>query len=135
GIYLLENMKQLLWVQKQLSNNSLVIHYKTIRKECDFMYSDEQRIEHIRGLQQDLRVIHAKNDESLPKISGVYDVLTEDAVKRFQRRFGLPVTGKTDLTTWDKIVHESNLIRSKNSIPLAVRVFPNAMYVVSLGDT
>lgn len=99
------------------------------------MFSDEQLIEHIRGLQQDLRVINAKHDELLPKISGVYDVLTEDAVKRFQRRFGLPITGKTDLTTWDKIVHESNLIRSKNSLPLAVRVFPNAMYVVSLGDT
>lgn len=99
------------------------------------MYSDEQRMEHIRGLQQDLRVIHAKNDELLPKISGVYDVLTENAVKRFQRRFGLPITGKTDLTTWDKIVHESNLIRSKNAIPLAVRVFPNAMFIVSTGDT
>lgn len=98
------------------------------------MYSDEQFISHIRGLQQDLRVIHAALNEPMPKISGVYDSLTENAVKNFQRRFGLPVTGQTDLSTWDKIVQESNSIRSKNAIPLAVRVFPGAAYVVSPGD-
>lgn len=99
------------------------------------MYSNEQFAEHIRGLQQDLRVINAKHDDVMPKISGVYDILTVDAVKRFQRRFGLPVTGKTDLSTWDRIVRESNLIRSKTAIPLAVRVFPSAIYVISSGDT
>lgn len=99
------------------------------------MYTDEQRASHISGLQQDLRVIHAKFNDVLPKISGVYDSFTEDAVKRFQRRFGLPVTGKTDLTTWDRIVHESNLIRSQTAIPLAVRVFPCAAHTVSFGDS
>ncbi len=99
------------------------------------MYTNEQRAEHIRGLQQDLRVINAQYGEVLPKISGVYDLPTEDAVRRFQRRFGLPVTGQTDLSTWDRIVQESNLIRSKNAIPLAVRVFPSAITIISSGDT
>lgn len=98
------------------------------------MYSNEQLISHIRGLQQDLRVINAKHGEPLPKISGVYDKLTENAVKIFQRKFGLPVTGQTDLSTWDKIVQESNLIRSQNAIPLAVRVFPDATSIISVGD-
>lgn len=98
------------------------------------MYTDEQKTSHISGLQQDLRVIHNKYNDILPKISGVYDSSTEDAVKRFQQRFGLPITGQTDLNTWDRIVHESNLIRSQKAIPLAVRVFPNAAYTATLGD-
>ena len=98
------------------------------------MYTEEQRREHIRGLQQDLRVIQAAQDAPLPKISGVYDSLTEDAVRRFQRQSGLPVTGKTDLTTWDRIVQQANSTRSRTALPLAVRVFPSALYRVGPGD-
>ncbi len=98
------------------------------------MYTDEQRQEHIRGLQQDLRVIQAAQDGPLPKISGVYDALTEDAVRRFQRQQGLPVTGRTDLTTWDRIVHAANRARSQTALPLAVRVFPSALQLVEPGD-
>ena len=63
------------------------------------MYTQEQRRAHVRGLQQDLRVVQAALGEPLPKVSGVYDDATEHAVQRFQRHFGLPVTGKADLST------------------------------------
>ena len=98
------------------------------------MYTEEQRREHIRGLQQDLRVIQAAQEEPLPQINGVYDALTENAVRRFQRQQGLPATGKTDLTTWDRIVQEANHTRSRTALPLAVRVFPSALYRVGPGD-
>lgn len=98
------------------------------------MYTEEQRRSHVRGLQQDLRVIDAAFDEPLPRISGVYDEPTEQAVRRFQQRFGLPVTGKADLSTWDRIVQESNLIRSRTALPLAVRIFPNAALTAAPGD-
>lgn len=98
------------------------------------MYTDEQRREHIRGLQQDLRVLQAAQDAPLPVISGVYDSLTENAVRRFQQQYGLPVTGQTDLTTWDRIVQEANRARSSVALPLAVRVFPSALLQVGPGD-
>ncbi|MBS6546895.1 MAG: peptidoglycan-binding protein [Clostridiaceae bacterium] len=98
------------------------------------MYTQEQRRAHVRGLQQDLRVVQAALGEPLPKVSGVYDDATEHAVQRFQRHFGLPVTGKADLSTWDRIVQEANLVRSRTAIPLAVRVFPSALQIVAPGD-
>lgn len=98
------------------------------------MYTEEQRRDHIAGLQQDLRVIQGAQDAPVPTISGEYDSLTENAVRRFQQQHQLPVTGKTDLTTWDSIVAEANSVRSRTALPLAVRVFPNALYQVEPGD-
>lgn len=98
------------------------------------MYTEEQREQHVLGLQKDLRMIHAKNGDTQPHISGIYDDHTEQAVRAFQLRYKLPVTGKADLTTWDRIVHESNLIRNRNAAPLAVRIFPHAALIVSPGD-
>ena len=45
------------------------------------MYTQEQRRAHVRGLQQDLRVVQAALGEPLPKVSGVYDDATEHAVE------------------------------------------------------
>lgn len=98
------------------------------------MYTEDQRRAHVRGLQMDLRVIQAALGEPMPKVSGVYDIETEQSVRRFQRRFGLPVTGQADLSTWDRIVQEANLVRSRTALPLAVRVFPSAVQIVSPGD-
>lgn len=99
------------------------------------MYIEEQTRAHICGLQKDLRVIHAASGDTLPPVSGVYDSLTEEAIREFQARHGLPITGKTDLSTWDRVVHEANLHRSRTALPLAVRVFPHATLTVGMGDS
>jgi len=41
--------------------------------------------------------------DSIPPISvdGIYGSATADAVRSFQRTFGLPITGEVDLATWD----------------------------------
>lgn len=98
------------------------------------MYTEDQRQEHILGLQKDLRVIHANTGDRLPYLSGKYDHYTEEAVRLFQTRHNLPITGKTDLSTWDQIVHEANQVRSQTAIPLAVRIFPHASLTVGAGD-
>lgn len=42
--------------------------------------------------------------------SGTYDAETEDAIRQFQEKNRLPVTGKVDKATWNRIVREySNL--------------------------
>lgn len=58
----------------------------------------------VSGLQTMLRVI-AEYDESMPSVipDGIYGKDTMRAVTEFQRRYGLPPTGVTDLDTWNAI--------------------------------
>ena len=56
-------------------------------------------------IQRDLRRIR-QNYPAIPSISntvGIFDKETEDAVKKFQEIFDLPVTGIVDKATWYKI--------------------------------
>lgn len=55
-------------------------------------------------IQQNLREL-AKAGWDLPSIvaDGVYGEQTREAVRRFQRIEGLPVTGRVDLTTWQAL--------------------------------
>lgn len=59
----------------------------------------------VLAIQRDLRRIR-KNYPAIPDITntlGIYDVETENAVKKFQEVFNLPVTGVVDKATWYKI--------------------------------
>lgn len=58
----------------------------------------------IRQLQEQLNVI-AGAYPALPNINpdGIYGPATADAVRHFQKVFGLPVTGIVDYPTWYKI--------------------------------
>ena len=59
----------------------------------------------VLAIQRDLKRI-SKNYPAIPNIStnlGIYDQETENAVKKFQEIFGLPVTGVVDKGTWYKI--------------------------------
>lgn len=59
----------------------------------------------IRSLQTMLRVI-SENDEGYPVVipDGIYGPELVEAVSIFQRKHGLPVTGITDLDTWEAVV-------------------------------
>ena len=59
----------------------------------------------VLAIQRDLRRIR-QNYPAIPDITttlGIYDKETEDAVKKFQEIFDLPVTGVVDKGTWYKI--------------------------------
>lgn len=59
----------------------------------------------VLAIQRDLRRIR-QNYPAIPDITnylGIYDQETEDAVKKFQEVFDLPVTGIVDKGTWYKI--------------------------------
>lgn len=66
--------------------------------------SDEQKKEDIREAQIYLRVI-AEQNPAIPIIvpDGIYDKETEEAVKVFQREYGLSPTGKIDAETWNEL--------------------------------
>ena len=59
----------------------------------------------VLAIQRDLRRIR-KNYPAIPDITttlGIYDAETEEAVRKFQEIFSLPVTGVVDKGTWYKI--------------------------------
>lgn len=59
----------------------------------------------VLAIQRDLRRIR-QNYPAIPDITGtlgIYDQETENAVKKFQEIFGLPITGVVDKGTWYKI--------------------------------
>ncbi len=81
----------------------------------------------IRSLQTMLRVI-AENDPNHVRIipDGIYGPETVRAVSHFQRKHGLPVTGVTDLDTWEAIVsvYEPALIEQDQSQELNIILNP-----------
>lgn len=82
----------------------------------------------IRSLQTMLRVI-AENDPSHISVipDGIYGPETVKAVSVFQRNHGLPVTGVTDLQTWEAIhaLYEPALIEQDEAHPLFIVLNPS----------
>lgn len=82
----------------------------------------------IRSLQTMLRVIGEDagyTDNVIP--DGIYGSSTMEAVSRFQREHGLPVTGVTDQATWETIVqaYRPALTRIDRAQPLQLILNPN----------
>lgn len=77
----------------------------------------------IRNLQTMLQVI-AQNDPSYTAIipDGIYGPETMGAVATFQRKHMLPVTGITDLTTWEAIIpiFDQSLANQDAAVPIEV---------------
>lgn len=73
----------------------------------------------------------------LPQLvpDGVYGERTLEAVMRFQREAGLPVTGTVDQATWDAIRSSWLEQQSRESYARAARVFPSEGIQVHEGNT
>ncbi|MBE6861683.1 MAG: peptidoglycan-binding protein [Ruminococcus sp.] len=97
-------------------------------------YTPAQRKEHIREIQHYLHAI-SYYDTQIPRIipDGIYGKETAAAVRAFQRRYGLPETGSTDMRTWDKIVSVYNSF--VNNDPVAYNIFPSPTFVLGEGDS
>ncbi|MBR3523475.1 MAG: peptidoglycan-binding protein [Bacilli bacterium] len=66
----------------------------------------------VLAIQRDLKRIR-KNYPAIPNITstlGIYDEETENAVKKFQEIFDLPITGIVDKATWYKIKYVYNSV-------------------------
>lgn len=89
----------------------------------------------IRSLQTMLRVI-AEDGGNIPTVvpDGIYGPTTMNAVTAFQRYYGLPVSGVTDQTTWEKIaeIYEPALINVGKTEPIEVLFEPGQVF--RLGD-
>lgn len=81
----------------------------------------------IRSLQTMLRILSEDDPNYLVIVpDGIYGQETMAAVSRFQQLHGLPVTGVTDLVTWEAIVlHQRDArIRRERAWPLEILLEP-----------
>ena len=72
----------------------------------------------VLAIQRDLRRIR-KNYPAIPDITGslgIFDRETEDAVKKFQQIFSLPITGIVDKGTWYKIKYVYNSVKKLSDL-------------------
>lgn len=95
-------------------------------------YTSRQRKDHIYEAQTYLMAISMFGD-NIPQVipSGTYDKETEEAVRAFQREYGLQETGEIDSRTWNKIVQVYRGYISE--APAAYNVFPSKSYVIKEG--
>ncbi len=73
--------------------------------------SSPSNIKHVRELQYRLRWVDAYNG----RITGRFDSRLAGAVKRFQKRSKLRVTGVANVPTWKKLIPKT--VRGRNAVP------------------
>ena len=99
--------------------------------------NDRTEKEARRNLQTYLRQL-AYFDDSIPlvPIDGNKGSDTSDAIRAFQRRRGLPVTGIADQETWEAIYEEYLISLEESAPPARFSPFPDkpADYVLREGD-
>ena len=80
----------------------------------------------IENLQKMLRFLWLVTGEDAYEVgvSGVYGEGTENAVRSFQQKNRLPVTGVVDLDTWNAIVEEYSRLSLYGESPLGISPFP-----------
>ena len=93
--------------------------------------------EAISAIQQQLRDISVWTGGTIPLVAvdGCYDEATRRAVNVFQERYGLPVTGKVDYTTWLTINEIYKALYEVNRVPYPIYPFPtDVSFILRPGD-
>ncbi len=68
------------------------------------MSTRENESDYIKNLQRYLRVISATTPEiPPPPLDGIFDTATEQSLRVYQQLRGLPVTGRANLATWNRV--------------------------------
>lgn len=81
----------------------------------------------IRFLQTMLRLLQVNEGQQRQVIpDGIYGQATTDAVRSFQRTHELPVTGATDLATWNAIsrAYQTAMVEQSQAEPLQIVLQP-----------
>lgn len=76
----------------------------------DYRFTNESSPEQIRILQYVLRELGTEYAFGDISLSGIYDNVTQSAVKSFQEKNGLTPSGTVDRTTWNSIAEQYNVI-------------------------
>lgn len=89
----------------------------------------------VYNMQHFLRVIgQTYNDFRPPIPDGIFGTQTEDAVKGFQKRYDMPVTGAVNNDTWDKIIEIYRGALIVTQPQCGTVLFPRGEHVIEQGD-
>ena len=101
------------------------------------MASTPYETQAIYNLQRYLRQL-SRFDPDIPAVDedGIFGEETRASLTAFQKKYGLPVTGTADPTTWASLFNEYLLDVERNTRPAPIYVFPRtpADYSVGRGD-
>ncbi len=88
-------------------------------------YDHRNRENRVRALQEMLRTVaRLSGDMSVSTaVDGSFDTGTQNALRSFQRKYGLPETGEADLRTWEKLREMYTLYLLQNSVPDSITPF------------
>lgn len=97
--------------------------------------SSRDNAANVYELQSYLRYI-ARYIKEIPSVNpdGIYGPETANAVKAFQRKAGLPVTGEADFNTWTQIVETYDALARQTNLPHYVSVYPLEIPHLKEGD-
>ena len=91
----------------------------------------------IANLQRYLRTLHYLDETLSPlPVDGVFDRATEEAVRRFQTGEELPVTGRVDQQTWERLFARYESEKAFRRAPARIAHFPRVPpdYRVVIGE-
>ena len=91
----------------------------------------------VANLQRYLRTLYYFDDSLSPTpVDGIYDRATEEAVRRFQSAAGLPVTGRVDQDTWERLFERYAQEKAFRRAPARIAHFPRVPpdYRVAIGE-
>ncbi len=98
-------------------------------------YTEWQRRDHVRELQEYLRTLAlVDNNHRELAVDGIYGEETTEAVRAFQLANGLPVTGKVDSDTWERLVEDYLDALTLLSEATALQALPSPQHVIRPGD-
>lgn len=98
-------------------------------------YSDWQRRDHIREVQEYLRLLAlVDNNHRELAVDGIYGEETAEAVRAYQLANDLPVTGTVDFETWERLASDYLDALTLLSEAQAAQHFPSPQYVIRPGD-
>lgn len=98
------------------------------------MYQLDDEIAAIKQIQELLRLLQRYNKETVTvPVDGIYSDATAKAVREFQARNQLPVTGAIDAQTYDLLYEQALTADADLAEPLPLYIFP-ANYVATMGE-
>ncbi|MBE6547854.1 MAG: peptidoglycan-binding protein [Ruminococcaceae bacterium] len=76
-------------------------------------------------IQENLRQLSYHDDDIYSVgIDGMWGAQTRDALKSFQRKYGLPDTGVADIKTWELLREAADASRKIHSPTMPIKIFP-----------
>ena len=99
------------------------------------MYTDDQRRDHVRELQEYLRALSATDERYPPLgVDGIFGPETTEAVRVFQQVTNSPVTGMVERADWERIVREYGNLLLQTVPARSIAPFPYPTFVLKSGD-